>query len=64
MGEMRDGYRVVTKQLYEYFPFSKPGEQRIEVRQATSQFDLEGIHSFSIDIKKAELDFEKMRKEK
>jgi len=62
-GEMEDGYRVVTKQLYEYFPFSKTGIQRIEVRQATSQFDLEGIHSFKISIKKADLDFEKMRKE-
>ena len=63
-GEMRDGYRIITKQLYEYFPFSKTGKQRIEVRQATSQFDLEGIHSFSIDIQKVDLDFEKMRNEK
>lgn len=64
MGEMRGGYRVVTKQLYEYFPFSKTGLQRIEVRQATSQFDLEGIHSFTINIKKADLDFEKMRNDR
>lgn len=60
-GEMRNGYRVITKQLYEYFPFSKAGKQRIEVKQATSQFNLEGIHAFAIDIKKADLDFEKMR---
>ena len=60
-GEMHDGYRVISKQLYEFFPFSKSGLHRIEVRQATSQFDLEGIHSFSLTIKKADLDFEKMR---
>ena len=60
-GEMRDGYRIISKKLYEYFPFSKGGKQRIEVRQATSQFDLEGIHSFTLSIKKADLDFEKMR---
>jgi hypothetical protein len=60
-GEMRDGYRIISKKLYEYFPFSKGGRQRIEVRQATSQFDLEGIHSFTLSIKKADLDFEKMR---
>ena len=58
---MRNGYRIINKKLYEYFPFSKGGKQRIEVRQATSQFDLEGIHSFTLSIKKADLDFEKMR---
>ena len=63
-GEMRDGYRVITKQLYEYFPFSKSGKQRIEVKQATSQYDLEGIHAFAINIKKADLDFEKMRNDR
>ena len=35
-GDMRDGYRVISKQLYEFFPFSKAGKQRIEVKQATS----------------------------
>ena len=63
-GEMHDGYRVITKQLYEYFPFSKTGKQRIEVRQATSQYNLEGIHSFRITIQKANLDFEKMRNDR
>lgn len=63
-GEMRDGYRVISKRLYDYFPFSKPGTQRIEVKQATSQFNLEGIHSFAINIQKADLDFEKMRNQK
>ena len=62
-GEMLDGYRVVEKQLYEHFPFSKAGKQRIEVKQATSQFNLEGVHAFAINIKKADLDFDKMRNE-
>lgn len=60
-GEMRDGYRHITQRIYEYFPFSKAGKQRIEVRQATSQFDLEGIHAIDISIQKADLDIEKMR---
>ena len=62
-GEVRDGYHVISKQLYEYFPFSKAGKQRIEVKQATSQFNLEGVHAFYISIKKADLDFDKMRNE-
>ena len=60
-GEDRDGYRVITKQLFEYFSFNKAGKQRIEVKQATSQYNLEGVHAFSIKIQKANLDFEKMR---
>ena len=63
-GEMRDGYRVISQRVYEYFPFSKAGKQRIEVRQATSQFNLEGIHAFGIDIQKADLDIEKMRNDR
>ena len=60
-GEDRDGYRVITKQLFDYFSFNKAGKQRIEVKQATSQYNLEGVHAFSIKIQKANLDFEKMR---
>ena len=63
-GEMRNGYRVISKRLYDFFPFSKTGKQRFEVKQATSQFNLEGIHSFAINIQKADLDFEKMRNQK
>ena len=48
------------QQLFEYFSFNKAGKQRIEVKQATSQYNLEGIHAFAIHIEKAELDIEKI----
>ena len=63
-GENHDGYRVITKQLYEFFSFNKAGKQRIEVRQATPQYNLEGIHAFKIKIKKVNIDFEKMRNDR
>ena len=59
-GESKDGYREVTSRVQHFFFFNQNGTHRIEVRQATSQYDLEGIHSYGIRIEKADLDLEKI----
>lgn len=60
-GEPEGGYRTVTKRVQNYFYFNTPGKHRIEVQQATSQYNLEGIHAFKIHIEKAEMDVEKLK---
>ncbi len=59
-GESNGRYRTITKRVQNYFFFNSPGTHRLEVRQATSQYNLEGIHAFAIHIEKAELDIEKI----
>jgi gliding motility-associated lipoprotein GldH len=60
-GEADGRYRVVTKRVQNYFYFNTPGKHRIEVQQATSQYNLEGIHAFKLHIEKAELDIDKLK---
>ena len=60
-GEPDGAYRTVTKRVQNYFYFNTPGKQRLEVQQATSQYNLEGIHAFAIHIEKAEMDVEKLK---
>lgn len=55
-GEMIDGYRVVTGRIRSYFSFNSRGEHRMEIGQATSQYDLEGIHSIRLAIEKAPME--------
>ena len=59
-GEMNDGYREVSTRAYEYFSFNQAGTYRYEVKQATSQYDLEGIHSFKVHIEEAKIDLDKL----
>jgi gliding motility-associated lipoprotein GldH len=55
-GEVIDGYRVVTGRIRSYFSFNSRGEHRMELGQATSQYDLEGIHSIRLTIEKAPME--------
>lgn len=57
-GEMHDGYRVVTQRIRSYFSFNGKGEHRMEIGQATSQYDLEGIHAIGLQIEQAPLDYD------
>ena len=52
-----DGYRQVTHHIRTFFSFNCKGEHRMEVGQATSQYDLEGIHSLNLNIYKVNLDY-------
>ncbi len=56
-GEVVDGNRTVTHHIRTFFSFNSKGEHRMEVGQATSQYDLEGIHSLQLRIYKVELDY-------
>ena len=56
-GEVIDGYRTVTQHIRTFFSFNSKGEHTMEVGQATSQYDLEGIHSTGVHIYKVDLDY-------
>ena len=55
-GEMSGGYRIVNQRVRSYFSFNSRGEHRMEIGQATSQYDLEGIDHIRLHIEKAPLD--------
>ena len=56
-GEIVDGRRTVSHHIRTFFSFNSPGDHRMEIGQATSQYDLEGIHSVNLNIYKVELDY-------
>ena len=58
-GEAADnpGQRVLHQTIRSFFSFNRKGEHRLEIGQATSQYDLDGVHSLKVTISKAELDY-------
>ena len=56
-GEMKDGKRVITARVRTFFSFNSTGTHRMEIAQATSQYDLEGIESFRLTIENTEIDY-------
>ena len=56
-GEVVDGRRQASHHIRTFFSFNTTGEHRMEVGQATSQYNLEGIHSLELNIYKVELDY-------
>lgn len=57
-GEMDGGYRVVNQRIRSYFSFNGKGHHRMEIGQATSQYDLEGVNAITLNIEQAPLDYE------
>ncbi|MBR4738883.1 MAG: hypothetical protein IK058_02660 [Bacteroidales bacterium] len=57
-GETQDGLRMVNGRIRSYFSFNRKGDFRLEVSQSTSQYDLEGIHSLTVVITKAKVDYD------
>ena len=57
-GEIQQGYRVATGRIRSYFSFNRPGTHRMAVSQATSQYDLEGIHSLTVSVTRAKIDYD------
>lgn len=57
-GEMKDGYRVATGRIRSYFSFNHKGAHTLDVSQATSQYDLEGVHSIALTVTKAKVDYD------
>lgn len=56
-GEMKDGYREARARVRSYFSFNHAGKHTLKVGQQTSQYDLEGIHSISVEIETAKIDY-------
>ena len=57
-GEMVEGYRVVVHRVKAMFSFNAAGDYRIDIGQATSQYDLEGVHSIGLHIVRAKMDYD------
>ena len=57
-GEMTDGYRTATGRIRSYFSFNAKGTHHLDVSQATSQYDLEGVHSITLTVTKAKVDYD------
>lgn len=57
-GELHGACRVATGRIRSYFSFNSQGKHRMAVSQATSQYDLEGIHSLSVSVTRAKLDYD------
>lgn len=57
-GEMEDGYRVASGRIRSYFSFNSRGTHHMEVSHTTSQYDLEGVHSLTVVVTKAKIDYD------
>lgn len=55
-----DGYYVFSNRIRSYFSFNSRGTNKIEVAQATSQYDLEGVHSLGVYIEKTSVDYDNL----
>ena len=57
-GQIKDGYRTASGRIRSYFSFNNKGTHHLRVSQATSQYDLEGIHSLRLTVTKAPVDYD------
>lgn len=55
-GRSQEGMRVMNQNIRPYFTFNSKGTYRMEIGQATSQYDLDGVESLRLVIEKAEID--------
>ena len=56
-GTTTDNYRTADRRIRAFFSFNSTGTHTIQVKQTTSQYDLEGIHSITLQVTKAKLDY-------
>lgn len=56
-GREKEGLRVMRETIKPFFSFNSKGTYRLEIGQATSQFDLDGLYSFRLDIERTEIDY-------
>lgn len=54
------GMRVLRQTIRPYFNFNSKGTYRIEIGQATSQYELEGVESMRLIIEKNEIDLNEL----
>lgn len=56
-GRDKEGLRVIRQNIRPFFTFNNKGTYRMEIGQATSQYDLEGFHSFRLSIERTDIDY-------
>ena len=59
-GRSRDGIRLLTIKAREFFSFNRSGSYRLEVAQATSQYDLTGVQKLRVVVEETDIDYEKL----
>lgn len=56
-GEIVGDRRQVTSRIRTLFSFNAKGEYRVEIGQATSQYDLEGVSSLRLTVENTKIDY-------
>lgn len=56
-GQCVDGYRVVQGRARSYFSFNRKGTHRMDVKQETSQYDLEGVRALGVSIERTKVEY-------
>ena len=54
-GRASGAYREVSVPVREYFFFNTKGQQRVEVKQATSRYELRGVNALTLTVKESDL---------
>lgn len=56
-GEAKEGKREVTTRIRTFFSFNSKGTHRMEIGQATSQYNLEGIAALRLTVENTKIDY-------
>ena len=56
-GRPKEGIRVIRQTIKPFFTFNSAGTYRMDIGQATSQYDLDGVYSLRLDIERTEIDY-------
>ena len=56
-GRTKKGLRVMRQTIRPFFTFNDKGVYRMDIGQATSQYELEGLYSLRLDIERTEIDY-------
>ena len=56
-GRTKKGLRVMRQTIRPFFTFHDKGVYRMDIGQATSQYELEGLYSLRLDIERTEIDY-------
>lgn len=56
-GQQEGPDRVITARIHNFFTFNQRGTYRYEIKQATSQYDLEGVRALHVRIEEAKLEY-------
>lgn len=60
-GRSQEGLRVLRQNIRPYFTFNSKGTYRMEIGQATSQYDLDGVESLRLIVERTEVDLEALK---